>query len=324
MKKLLLILTIVIFASTSLMAQSRGAGIDRRAMRGAPEMILIENFIDDDYSVKRYLVKEKSADNDEFKMHYRINLTKLLSAYDDNSAEIEKLHTFINGIKEDSLKQITRISIVGYTSPDGPASINSKLSVLRATDCEKYLDQNCGMSAYPRTVKGVCSTWQDARPTLVNSVVPNKAAVISEIDQGGGQMIIESDLKRLPKAWSYICKNTLPPMRCVDIEVGYNSWRMVEEREVVETPVSNTIIIDMGHTRKRDMIADGSTALLFAMPDQPLDYKRCKDRSDRMKPQSERMREKYKMSRRGAKFKERERGERDEIKAHYRNARHNW
>ncbi len=308
-------------ATPSLLAQGRARGDNR-------EVIILDNITENVYTVKRYMVKEKSSDNDEFKMRYRVNLTKLLSSYDNNSQEIAKLHDFINAIKEDSMKHITRFAIVGYTSPDGPSALNSKLALLRATDCESFIDKECGMSAYPRTVKGVCSTWADTRTSLQGSNVPNRAAVISEINEGGGEMVIEGDLKKMPSSWAFICKNTLPPMRCVDIELCYNSWRLVEEREIVEEPTPRTLIIDMGYRNSPDAYAG---CVLFAMPDQPIDFKDCKDRSHRRGKKGGRKdkeRAKYKYSRRGEKLKESTRDarekEREKIRESYRNTNYEW
>ncbi len=187
-----------------------------------------------DYTVSRYLVKERNGDDDDFSVKYQINLSRLISTYSDNAKEITDLRNFIESIQRDTLRRITSVSVTGFASPDGSAVVNERLAMQRAVDFRQYIDRNYSMSTYGGTTKADALTWADAYDATSKSSIPNKEAVLTLLKSSHSQYDIEAKLKSMPESWSYMRQYILPPMRSVELCVKYNSWKVVEYRTLVK------------------------------------------------------------------------------------------
>ncbi len=282
------------------------------------EVIVLSSYVDGNYNVERLLVMESNSSNNEFVMRYKINITKFISTYDNNSAEIEGLHNFIESIKEDSLKRITSYDIMGYASPDGPSTLNLRLADERAKDFNKFIDQKCDMSDYPSSVTGNPYKWIDTKAALQSSSVPNKSEILSIIESSTDQRAIESQIKTHDAAWEYIKENILPPMRSVEIHIKYNSWKIVENRTLIEVteesaaPAASTVIVNVRNSEECAVEDDYLSCILIEMPDQPIDFDCGKEH------------EKLKAGKHGAKYKERGEGVREKVKVEERKKRKRW
>ncbi len=208
---------------------------------GVPqEVIAISSQMGDNYNVDQIMVLESTPRSEEFAVHYKINLTNLISTYSNNSAEIAGLRNFISEIQSDSLKRITSYDIVGYASPDGPAAFNKKLAAERANDFCQFVDTQCNMAEFERTVTSKPLTWGDARAAITSSNIPNKSEVLSILGSTTSQAEIGAKLKAHDDVWSYIATNILPPMRYVEISVNYNTWSLVEGATIIEDMTPQT------------------------------------------------------------------------------------
>lgn len=204
------------------------------------EVIAVSSQMSDNYNVDQVIVLESTPRSEEFAVHYKINLTNLISTYSNNSEEIAGLRKFIGAIQSDSLKRITSYGIVGYASPDGPAALNRKLASERAKDFCQFVDKECNMAEYERTVSSKPLTWGDARAAITASNVPNKSEVLSILSSTTSQSEIGAKLKAHSDVWSYIAANILPPMRYVEISVKYNTWSLVEGATIIEDMAPQT------------------------------------------------------------------------------------
>lgn len=288
---------------------------------------MLSSFVDGNYNVEQLLVLESSPSNNEFVVRYKINLTKLISSYDNNSSQITGLRNFVEEIQTDSLKKITHFDIIGYSSPDGPSALNKRLASERASDFCRFVDTQCDMEEYSRTVSSTPYKWIDTKEAIQSSNVPNKAEVLSLIESSATQSEIQAQLEKHPEAWDYIKGNILPAMRNVELHIKYNSWKVVENRTLIEevVPVVETEVITAGATgtmrgrgdrgdRRRDEYCDDEVdynydyAILVDTPCTPIDYDDCKKKG---KKEGE---AKFKENRRKAKFKEEANGEKEKIK----------
>ncbi|MFR9592059.1 MAG: hypothetical protein SNG27_06630 [Rikenellaceae bacterium] len=283
--------------TTLIMALSLAGSTFAQRQNSQPQMgadsKLLSQTTQGDYTVSRYLVKESSSDNDEFSVKYRINISKLISNYDNNAEEIKGLKSFIADIKQDTLKSITAINVSGYASPDGPMMGNQKLAMARAEDFRKYLNSNCGMGKYSGTTTADALKWSAAIEPITNSSIPQKSTVLAIIESGDSESAIETKLRAMHDSWNYMKVAILPPMRCVELQVKYNSWKVVETRTLSRsrTPQKGSTI----HNNYFILIDEDSSDVLINSSNAPLDYDNCK------------CREKLKFKRFHDKYKERQR-----------------
>ncbi|MFI3278894.1 MAG: hypothetical protein R3Y55_00025 [Rikenellaceae bacterium] len=272
------------------------------------EVIVLSSYVDGNYNVEQLLVMESSPSNNEFVVRYKINLTKLISTYDNNSTEIAGLHNFIESIQGDSLKRVTNFDIIGYASPDGPAALNKRLASERANDFNRFLEADYSMKEFPHTISSIPYQWIDTKQAIQSSTVPNKTEVLSIIQSSGTQSEIQAQLEAHPAAWEYIKSNILPPMRSVELHVKYNSWKVVENRTLIEEIVPATPSVGANGKMRGDRRAeeceidscydpctdDYINCVLVEMPEAALDFD-CGCQEERIK---------YKGKRHGAKLKE--------------------
>ncbi len=268
MKKITTLLALLLAVTPSIMAQSNSTSY-RTAARSA-DTILLSTSVQGNYTVHDLLVKESNSTGDEFSLSYKINASDLNAAYGGNSSTLNGLESFLASIKSDPLKVITRYKVTGYASPDGSMSANEKLAMDRATLFREYLDDNYNMESYPAVVDAVAEPWYATAPIIRSMSVPNKAQVLSIVDSNKAASAIESDLKVLPSSWSYLTANVLPTLRCVELEVMYNSWKEIEVHTRNSAP--EIIITEVSERRGGRYVDDRVTGIVF-MNDTPLDFK---------------------------------------------------
>ncbi|MFR9603092.1 MAG: hypothetical protein SNG02_04385 [Rikenellaceae bacterium] len=245
-----------------------------------------------DYVVSRYLVKETSPDNNEFSVKYKINLSRLISTYDNNADELKGLRSFVEELRQDTLKQIVSVDVTGYASPDGPADINQKLSMERAQDFRQYINKNYQMAQYSGATKADALGWSATSSAVSESSMPQKSEVLALVNSGRPASEIETKLKAMPQSWSYMKSNILPPMRCVEMWVKYNSWKVVEERVHVSQKPQEVEVIETNYI----FIVEDDCGGLIVASNAPLDYgeEECK----------EKFKDKFKSNHHRDKFKE--------------------
>lgn len=260
------------------------------ASKPTPGAKLISTSVNGDYKVCKWLVPEKNDDQtNEFSVRYKVNLSKLISTYDENEKELQGLRAFMDGIANDKNKQIKRIEVTGYASPDGTHALNEKLSKARAVDCSTYIKEHHDIPNCPCSANGIAMEWSDAVTAINSSSIPQKAEVLQVINGGGSQMEIESKLRAMNPSWDYMRTTLLPPMRRVEIEVVYSSWiemvtrTPIEPEMVEEVVVANNYYLFFEDNPSEFMIFENSNA--------PLDFD---DAKCKMKFKDDRHRDKFK------------------------------
>ncbi len=257
-KEITTLLVALCIAGTSL-AQSSQMGADAK---------LLSQSTQGNYIVSRYLVKETSPDNNEFSVKYKINLARLISTYDNNAQELKGLQSFIEEIQQDTLKKITTINVTGYASPDGSTALNEKLAMARAKDFRQYIDKNHDMAQYTGETNAVAQRWEATADAVAKSSIPNMESVLALVKSSQSQEAIEAKLKAMPKSWEYMKQNILPPMRCVELWVKYNSWVVKESRTPIKQRPEEVEIVENTYF----LIVEDNSGGMIVNPYAPLDY----------------------------------------------------
>ncbi|MFI3248867.1 MAG: hypothetical protein R3Y39_07060 [Rikenellaceae bacterium] len=289
------ITTLALALSLCCVAQAQSRAMGQSASKPSSDAKLISTTIDGDYEVSKWLVQEKGSNmNNEFSVKYQINLARLISTYDNNAQELQGLRAFVDGITEDDNKQVKRIEVTGYASPDGPIALNEKLAKDRAVDCSNYIQKNHDIKNCPCSANGVALKWSDAVEAISKSSIPSKAEVLEVIKSGDSQMDIETKLKSMESSWSYLRSNILPPMRCVMIEVVYTSWVEMITRTPLEPEVLEEVIVANNYFVFID--DNPSDIVIFENQNAPLDFE---DAKCKFKFKDDRHRDKFKEKGRG-------------------------
>lgn len=288
MKKIITTLAFALLLTVQSQAQS--CDTTQEASKPSPDAKLISTTERGNNRVSTWLVKKSSPnENNEFSVKYKVNLAKLISTYDNNHEELVKLRAFMDGLMADKQNQIVGIAITGYASPDGSLSTNENLSNARATDCCKYIKKEFPqISDVKFSTKGIAQPWSATKDAVESSSIPMKSEVLKLIDSDMNASQIETRLRAMPSAWSYLASSILPPMRCVEINIVYNTWEKVITRTPIRPQVED-VVIENNYFVIVD--EDPSQLISFENSNAPLDFE--KDR-DRFKYRDRRRRAKYK------------------------------
>lgn len=188
-----------------------------------------------DYLVRRYLIR--GTDDVDYSIRYRISVAKLNAALSGNTQALNELNSFVEGLMRDTTRRVSEVIITGYASPDGSVSYNRELAARRANDFKAYVDAKYDFSQHYRvTVNSEAEDWRATHDAVATSAIPDRTAVLEVIDGSWSPMQKEQALKRMPAAWSYLATRILPPMRRVEVMIGYATERVVEQRTLIPRP----------------------------------------------------------------------------------------
>ena len=219
------------------MCAAAGATAQTKSAVPAPaaDTVLLSETADGDYMVRRFLVK--SRNDTDYSVRYRINLATLNAALSGNSKELDELNAFVGDLTKDTLKQVSAVTITGYSSPDGPVKFNEALAARRANDFKVYLDRKYDFSKkYKVTVNSVAEDWEMCRTLVAQSSMPDKQAVLGILDGRQSPDQKELALKKMTAAWDYMKENILPPLRRVELTINYGAGNVVEQRTMIPKP----------------------------------------------------------------------------------------
>ena len=206
-----------------------------RTTTPAVDSVMLSERVDGDYLVRTYRVQHMG--DVDYSIRYRISVAKLNAALSGNTAALDELNGFVNGLMQDTAKQVRRVIITGYASPDGPVAYNEKLAAQRANDFKNYVDLKYGFSQkYAVTVNSVADDWTMCRNAVSTSAIPDRAWVLQIIDGTMSAVAKEQALKRNAGVWNYLAKEILPPMRRVEVMIDYDTSQIVEERTMIPRP----------------------------------------------------------------------------------------
>ena len=219
------------------MCAAAGATAQTKSAVPAPaaDTVLLSETADGDYMVRRFLVK--SRNDTDYSVRYRINLATLNAALSGNSKELDELNAFVGDLTKDTLKQVSAVTITGYSSPDGPVKFNEALAARRANDFKVYLDRKYDFSKkYKVTVNSVAEDWEMCRTLVAQSSMPDKQAVLGILDGRQSPDQKELALKKMTAAGDYMKENILPPLRRVELTIDYKVNSIVEQRTLIPKP----------------------------------------------------------------------------------------
>lgn len=233
MKKILIPLTLSLMCGAAASAQCQHpAG---KCAAAAADTVKICESVDGDYHVCRYEIR-RTCDSG-FDVRYRINLSEVNTAFDNNAHELDALWNLISRVQQEKGAQLKEVRIVGYASPDGNTAANRRLAERRADDFKTYLQsRSCARQCCDVAMSGVASDWKSCCPLIDRSSVPDKEKVIAILSSDCSEAQKECALKRIPAAWNYIKDHILPAQRRVDVEVLFTVTDEAVQRTLMHKP----------------------------------------------------------------------------------------
>lgn len=213
------------------------------AQQGARTMT--SEWRDGDYIVRRYIVADATTQSANYEIHYAINSADAVMGFEDNSEVLTQLDNLFGEIRKDSLVHISKISVVGYASPDGTTQFNSTLAQKRAKALSTMLAKRYGLEDYNIAISSMVEPWSATTDAIEHSSLDNRNDIVRIVNANEAPMTIDHRLKRENKAWSWLKSDVLPDMRRATVTIAYTRDQVTDKREykpVASTPADVVIV----------------------------------------------------------------------------------
>lgn len=155
-------------------------------------------------------------------VNFVVNRTELKPDYMKNPEEIGKILASINLVKSDPEAIITRITIKGYASPEGPYSNNVRLAMGRTQTLKEYVRQQFNFDPSIMATDYEPEDWQGLRDWLVENEIDNREAILQIVDSPMEPDPKNSEIQnRYPDQYAQLLRDVYPWLRHSDYTINY-------------------------------------------------------------------------------------------------------
>ena len=179
---------------------------------------------------------------------YKVNQTNILPDYRNNRAEIRKITSTIDLVKNDPLVSITEINIHGYASPEGAYTANAKLAEGRAASLKNYVKSLYTLSDRLFTSSSTPEDWAGLKAMVEKSTLADKAGILEVIGSDLAPDAKDAALKsRFPQSYQVMLTEMYPALRHSDYTVKYvvRPLTIEETVEVMKVSPKNASLQEM-------------------------------------------------------------------------------
>lgn len=154
---------------------------------------------------------------------FPVNSLIILPDYRNNRAEIDKVISSINVVKNDCNVEITNIAIHGYASPEGSYEHNAYLAENRTKALTDYVKGLYDIPADRFTIESTPENWDDLREFVEGSDLPHRTELLEIIDNPS----LKPDVKdwrmklRYPDDYRILLQTVYPSLRRSDFTISY-------------------------------------------------------------------------------------------------------
>lgn len=172
-------------------------------------------------------------------LNFKVNQSALLADYMNNPAELAKIHSSIDSIREDDNYRIARIKIVGYSSPEGNYDANARLSEQRAKALVQNLkhaykldDSMIECRSVPENWEGLAAWLREYRPSYMQKVLD----IIGQTPEPDAR---DAKIKAIDggNIYNALLQEVYPKLRLVEYTVSYTvvPFSVEQGREIIKT-----------------------------------------------------------------------------------------
>ena len=172
-------------------------------------------------------------------LNFKVNQSVLLADYMNNPAELAKIYSSIDSIREDDNYRIARIKIVGYSSPEGNYDANARLSEQRAIALVQNLKHAYKLDgsmiecrSVPENWEGLAAWLREYRPSYMQKVLD----IIGQTPEPDAR---DAKIKAIDggNIYNALLQEVYPKLRLVEYTVSYTvvPFSVEQGREIIKT-----------------------------------------------------------------------------------------
>lgn len=174
--------------------------------------------------VKEVPREQVSVCSADLYLQYKQGQTDLNPTFGGNATELARVLAMINEVKANEGARITKITVVGYASPEGDEKMNVQLSTGRATGVRDYLKRQLPDGNIVAMPSG--EDWKGLQQHVEkDSQIPARTQVMAAIAKAlaGRSAEAKAELQHIAggNTYSYLLDNIYPLLRRVECSVEY-------------------------------------------------------------------------------------------------------
>ena len=155
-----------------------------------------------------------TKDPEAWYIHFKTGKSNLDLDYNGNRGTLQRCIDRVQEIIDKNEYVIDHIRIIGYASPEGPLTLNLRLSAARADVLKDYLVAKTGLSSNLFEVVAGGENWNELRVMVEKSNIKEKDRVLDILDHTPEGVDPEIALKKLPGGtYRYMLTNFYPKLR---------------------------------------------------------------------------------------------------------------
>ena len=178
------------------------------------------------------------AEKGEAYLSFKLNKSDILTDFHENAAELRKITSTIDLVKNDKDVSITNIDIHGYASPDGPYANNVQLANNRAAALRNYVCNLYTIDKKLFTYHATPEDWEGFKKKVEASNLADKSAILAVANSSLAPDEKDQKIKKLyPASYRYIMSEIYPRLRHSDYTVTYTvrSFDIEEAKAILKT-----------------------------------------------------------------------------------------
>lgn len=181
-------------------------------------------FLKDKY--QRVVPEQKMAD-----ILYAINRADVRPA-ELKAADIQAMKDYIAMVAQNERMEIKGLTASSYASPDGPLTLNEKLSLDRGKAAEKYLQKEYGQIPELTNLFSTKTTpedWDGFKALVQESSIADKELILRVLSMYQDPVVREKEIKNMSTAYESLAEEILPQLRRSKFIVDVNLVGLSDE-----------------------------------------------------------------------------------------------
>lgn len=176
--------------------------------------------------------KSRSLEGSAF-VDFAVNRVDINPGYRRNAAELGKIRSTIDSVKNDRDINITSVWLKGYASPEGKYSINETLALGRTESLKEYILSQYDFPEDLILTEHEAEDWDGLRKYVSESSLGNRQAILDLLAEDIDPDAKEWKLKRdYPEDYRLLLKDCYPALRHTDYRVSYTIRDYTDVEEI--------------------------------------------------------------------------------------------
>jgi len=149
--------------------------------------------------------------------------------------DITSLKDYISQVTTDSNKELKGAVVSSYASPDGPLTLNSKLSEKRGTSADKFIKQEFSKTEVAKNPDFFSELttpedWEGFKTEVQNSSIQDKDLILRVLSMYSDPDVREREIKNMSSAYDELKTEVLPKLRRSKLMVNVDNIGRSDEQ----------------------------------------------------------------------------------------------